>query len=162
MKKQETPAQPQVVPDAVLFPTHGRTSASRVRTTASRFVFPMRRRTPSSRPRPPGSALFSFPNAQSDNFPRPLKIAATPNRRPSNPVSRRIKSGATSNASRPPPRNILNYRAAQTTAKALKQRQTKLTRPPITAKASKQRQTKLSAPNQGGALSPRQNDAKRN
>jgi len=103
MKKQETSDQPKVVPAAVLFPTHGRTSASRVRTTASRFVFPMRRRTPASRPRPPGSALFSFPYAQSDNFPRPLKIAATPNRRLSNPVSLGIKSGATPNDSRPPP-----------------------------------------------------------
>ncbi len=50
MKKQETPAQPQVVPAAV-----------------ADFLT-----------RPPGSALFSFPYAQSDNFLRPLQTAETP------------------------------------------------------------------------------------
>lgn len=134
MKKQETPAQPQVVPDAVadvltrpfkiaaspfpyarknsVFPRPLKTAAFRFPYArknsgftrphdSAAFRFPYARK-PHFFPRPPESALFSFPYAQSDNFPRPLKIAATPNRRPSNPVSRRIKSGATSNDRRPP------------------------------------------------------------
>ena len=118
MKKQETPAQPQAVPDAVAdvltrpfkiaaspFPYARKNSVFPRPLKTAAFRFPYARK-PHFFPRPPESALFSFPYAQSDNFPRPLKIAATPNRRPSNPVSRRIKSGATSNDSRPLPKYI--------------------------------------------------------
>ena len=113
MKKQETPAQPQIIPDAVAdvltrpfkiaaspFPYARKNSVFPRPLKTAAFRFPYAQKNTCF---PPGSALFSIPSAQSDNFPRPLKIAATPNRRPSNPVSLGIKSGATPNDSRPPP-----------------------------------------------------------
>lgn len=118
MKKQETPVQPKVVPDAVadFFLRPFKIAAS---------LFPYALKNTFFR-RPHGSALFRFPYAQSANFPRPFKTAASPNRRPSNPISRRIKSGATSNDSRPPPEYI-------------KTAPSEITAPTTTAKASKRR-----------------------
>ena len=119
MKKQETPAQPQAVPDAVAdvltrpfkiaaspFPYARKNSVFPRPLKTAAFRFPYAQKNPCFPPASARKRLFSFPYAQSDNIPRPLKTAASPNRRPSNPVSRGIKSGATSNDSRPLPKYI--------------------------------------------------------